>query len=163
MNEEMGKKPVNSESSSSDLPVAVKEQNNEEDELNRGSEMPFLDHLEELRRRILWSLGAVFIGIIVGFFQMKVELSGDELVIKYGVFYRKVIKTKEIQSCSLHKMLHPIRTYGGWGIRKGKDGTLALTQAFVNDGIKLEITGKTFIISSRMPESLRTAIESVKG
>ena len=31
------------------------------------SEMPFLDHLEELRWRILWSLLAVVVGIIVGF------------------------------------------------------------------------------------------------
>jgi len=28
--------------------------------------MPFLDHLEELRWRILWSLLAIFIGAIVG-------------------------------------------------------------------------------------------------
>ena len=31
------------------------------------SEMPFLDHLEELRWRILWSLLAIVLGIIVGF------------------------------------------------------------------------------------------------
>src|SRR5256885_6971845 len=31
------------------------------------SEMPFLDHLEELRWRIIWSLGAIIVGLIVGF------------------------------------------------------------------------------------------------
>jgi sec-independent protein translocase protein TatC len=30
-------------------------------------EMPFLDHLEELRRRLFWVAGAVVIGIVVGF------------------------------------------------------------------------------------------------
>ncbi|MEK7401048.1 MAG: twin-arginine translocase subunit TatC [Gemmatimonadota bacterium] len=30
-------------------------------------EMPFLDHLEELRWRIIWSLAAVIVGLIVGF------------------------------------------------------------------------------------------------
>jgi sec-independent protein translocase protein TatC len=30
-------------------------------------EMPFLDHLEELRWRIIWSLGAIIVGLIVGF------------------------------------------------------------------------------------------------
>jgi sec-independent protein translocase protein TatC len=32
-----------------------------------GAEMPFLDHLEELRWRILWALGALVIGTIIGF------------------------------------------------------------------------------------------------
>ena len=31
-------------------------------------EMPFLDHLEELRWRIIWSLVAVLVGFVVGFF-----------------------------------------------------------------------------------------------
>ena len=30
-------------------------------------EMPFLDHLEELRRRLLWSLGALVVGVIIAF------------------------------------------------------------------------------------------------
>lgn len=29
--------------------------------------MPFLDHLEELRWRIIWSLGALIVGLIIGF------------------------------------------------------------------------------------------------
>ncbi|MGQ0713269.1 MAG: twin-arginine translocase subunit TatC [Gemmatimonadaceae bacterium] len=32
-----------------------------------GAEMPFLDHLEELRWRILWSLAALLLGMIVAF------------------------------------------------------------------------------------------------
>jgi sec-independent protein translocase protein TatC len=32
------------------------------------TEMPFLDHLEELRWRLLWALGAAVIGTVVGFF-----------------------------------------------------------------------------------------------
>ncbi|HUF29897.1 MAG TPA: twin-arginine translocase subunit TatC [Gemmatimonadaceae bacterium] len=39
------------------------------------AEMPFLEHLEELRWRILWSLLALAIGVIIGFF----------LVIKFDV------------------------------------------------------------------------------
>jgi sec-independent protein translocase protein TatC len=31
-------------------------------------EMPFLDHLEELRWRIIWSLVAVLVGFVIGFF-----------------------------------------------------------------------------------------------
>ncbi len=33
----------------------------------RSAEMPFLDHLEELRWRIIWALGAVLLGVGMGF------------------------------------------------------------------------------------------------
>jgi len=115
----------------------------------------------------LWWLTALYIaltiGIIVSFFQMKVELFEDKLVIKCGLFYRKVIEVEGVQNCSPYKMLHPIRTYGGWGIRKGRDGTFALTQAFINEGVKLETPEKTFVISSRTPEVFCTAIKSVRS
>jgi sec-independent protein translocase protein TatC len=32
-----------------------------------GAEMPFLDHLEELRWRLIWSLGALIVGVVIGF------------------------------------------------------------------------------------------------
>jgi sec-independent protein translocase protein TatC len=32
-----------------------------------GQEMPFLDHLEELRKRLFWIAGAIIIGIVIGF------------------------------------------------------------------------------------------------
>ncbi|MBA2687028.1 MAG: twin-arginine translocase subunit TatC, partial [Gemmatimonadaceae bacterium] len=31
------------------------------------TEMPFLDHLEELRQRLFWVAGALIVGVIVGF------------------------------------------------------------------------------------------------
>ena len=32
-----------------------------------GTEMPFLDHLEELRRRLFWIAGAIVIGVVIAF------------------------------------------------------------------------------------------------
>jgi hypothetical protein len=101
--------------------------------------------------------------IIAAFFQMKVELFQDKLTIKFGLIYRKDIEVDKIQDCSPYKMAHPIKTYGGWGIRKGRDGTFAITQAFVNEAIKLETSEKTFVISSRTPESFCEAIKSVRS
>ena len=37
----------------------------------RRGEMPFLDHLEELRWRVLWSLLAVVVGTVMGFFLIR--------------------------------------------------------------------------------------------
>lgn len=115
----------------------------------------------------LWWLFVIYIaftiGIVVSFLQMRVELFPDKLVIKFGFLYRKVIEVEKIQNYSPYKVLHPVRTYGGWGIRKGRDNTFALTQAFINEAVKLETLEKTFVISSRQAESLCSAIESVKS
>ena len=43
--------------------------------MSNSAEMPFLDHLEELRWRIIWSLAALVIGVVVGFvFVLKFDL-----------------------------------------------------------------------------------------
>ena len=105
---------------------------------------------------------ALTVGIIASFFQMKVTLSEDKLAIKFGIIYRKTIETDQIQDCSPHKMEHPIKTFGGWGLRKGKDGTFAITQAFIKEAVKLETTEQTYIVSSRMPERLCEAIKALK-
>jgi hypothetical protein len=113
-----------------------------------------------------WWLFAIYLVtsiLIFGFYQMKVELFPKMLVIKFGFLYRKVIPLEKIQNCSPYKILHPVRTYGGWGIRKGRDGTFALTQAFINEAIKLETPEKTYVISSRAPENLCSAIKSLKS
>src|SRR3954468_1674831 len=36
--------------------------------MGSSGEMPFLDHLEELRWRIIWSLAALVVGVVIGFF-----------------------------------------------------------------------------------------------
>jgi len=35
--------------------------------MGSSAEMPFLDHLEELRWRIIWSLAALVVGVVIGF------------------------------------------------------------------------------------------------
>lgn len=102
------------------------------------------------------------VGIIASFFQMKVTLSEDKLAIKFGIIYRKAIETDQIEDCSPYQVKNPIKTYGGWGLRKGKDGTFAITQAFINDAVKLETPEQTYIISSRTPERLCEAIKALK-
>jgi len=115
----------------------------------------------------LWWLFTLYIAltlaILYGLYQMNVELFEDRLVVRFGFLYRKVIAVAKIKDCSPHKVLHPLRTYGGWGIRKGTDGTFALTQAFINQAVKLETPEQTFVISTRKPESLCEAIKVLKG
>jgi len=115
----------------------------------------------------LWWLFAIYIavtfGIIVAFFQMRLQLFKDRLVVRFGFIYRKAIEVSKIQDCAPFRMEHPVRTYGGWGIRKGGDGSVALTQAFIKEAIKLETIDETFIISSRKAEALCRAIKKARG
>jgi sec-independent protein translocase protein TatC len=54
----------------SNLPAPFIPEANEdgEDEVNRRSEMPFLDHLEELRVRLLWCMVTLFVATLIGFY-----------------------------------------------------------------------------------------------
>ena len=110
-------------------------------------------------------LTAVTIGIIVNFCRIKIELFQDKLMIKTGLFYRKVIEVGKIQNCSPYKMPLIRRWWNDsvWDIRKGRDRTFVITLPFVNEAIKLETPEKTFVISSRTPESFCTAIKSAKS
>jgi len=64
--------------------------------MGSSAEMPFLDHLEELRWRIIWSLAAVVVGVIVAFvivikFNLLVWMQGPVLPFLKG---RRLIYTR---------------------------------------------------------------------
>jgi len=105
---------------------------------------------------------ALTVAIIASFFQMKVALYEDRLTIRFGFVYRKTIEVSQIEDCTPYRIAHPMKNYGGWGIRKGRDGTFAVTQAFVNDAIKLETAEQTYVISSRTPKRFCEAIKGLK-
>jgi sec-independent protein translocase protein TatC len=52
---------------------------------NLRGEMPFLDHLEELRWRILWSIIALIVGVVVGFLLVQQFSLLDVLISPYEV------------------------------------------------------------------------------
>lgn len=105
---------------------------------------------------------ALTVAIIVCFFQMRVTLYQDRLTIRFGLIYHKTIEVGRIQDCAPYKIAHPIKNYGGWGIRKGRDGTFAITQAFINESVKLKTVDQVYVISSRTPERFCDAIKSLK-
>jgi hypothetical protein len=114
----------------------------------------------------LWWFSTTYIAltviIIALFFQMRVALYEDRLTIRYGLIYHKTIEAGRIEDCAPYKVAHPIKTYGGWGLRKGKDGSFAITQAFINESVKLKTVGQVYIISSRTPERFCDAIKGLK-
>jgi sec-independent protein translocase protein TatC len=67
----------------------------ERTERQSGGEMPFLDHLEELRWRIIWSLAALIVGVGIAFvLLMKIDVIGLlEGPIKPYLHGRKLVYT----------------------------------------------------------------------
>jgi len=114
-----------------------------------------------------WWLFALYIAftaaIIFTFYRMRLQLFKDKLKVSFGFIYGKTIDVDKIQDCTPFRMERPVRTYGGWGIRRGGDGTVAMTQAFIKEAVKLETVDETFLISSRKAEELCRAIKKAGG
>jgi hypothetical protein len=111
----------------------------------------------------------IFMPLLMG--RMIVAITGDELVVVWGYlgWIKKVFKLNDIVSTEV-VTYHPIRQFGGWGIRYGKfrgeltgchtasgDKGLLITFSCNQPGICRK-TNK-YIIGSKTPEDLKSAIE----
>ncbi|MEI7556761.1 DUF6141 family protein [Candidatus Chlorohelix sp.] len=111
---------------------------------------------------ILVALWLIF-GIAFPYFflsnRLIIEVRGD------GIYYRftslqfrfRQVQFDELAAAQL-RQYHPLREYGGWGIRLGK-GSIAYNVTG-NRGVLLElVNGKKILLGSQQPEKLLQAIE----
>jgi hypothetical protein len=110
-----------------------------------------------------WALCIGIIGFIIILFlamvKMTTELSADGLRVDFGWFpiYRVTIPLHRIQGFEA-TTYHPIRTYGGWGIRGSlqEGGVLSVRG---NRGAALLLdNGKTLMVGSQTPDTLVAAL-----
>ncbi|MGL4595221.1 MAG: hypothetical protein ACRCUY_10865 [Thermoguttaceae bacterium] len=98
------------------------------------------------------------IGLLFGFF---VDVCDEKLVVRMGFFRIKVLTVilADIQSIEI-VTFRPIRDFGGWGIRFGRDNVLAYFMSGTQ-GVKI-ITKKTFtkkyLIGSDTPNRLEEVL-----
>jgi hypothetical protein len=114
-------------------------------------------------RLLGWALCMGIIGFIVVLFlamvKMTTDLTADVLRVDVGWFpiYRVVIPLHRIQGFEA-TTYHPIRTYGGWGIR-GSLQAGGVLSARGHRGVALLLdNGKTLIVGSQSPEALVAAL-----
>jgi hypothetical protein len=104
-------------------------------------------------------LGAVIIAGLMNFFRLVVEVRNDGLYVRLIPFPWKRINLSNLIS---HQPVtyHPIRQYGGWGLRitfRGRAYTI-----WGNRGVRLEFAdGKHILIGSNYPERLDEAIRQL--
>jgi len=93
------------------------------------------------------------------FYAMKLitEVRNDGLSLRFHPLTHQVIPYEHIKTCEVRKY-HPIREYGGWGIRYGRKGKAYNVSG--NLGVQLELAqGKSLLIGSQRPEELALAIQ----
>jgi hypothetical protein len=94
------------------------------------------------------------------FYTMKLitEVRNEGLTLRFHPLTHQIIPYEHIKTCEVRKY-HPIREYGGWGIRYGRKGKAYNVSGTL--GVQLELVqGKSLLIGSQRPEELANAIQA---
>jgi hypothetical protein len=100
------------------------------------------------------------VGILYIFYilRLETEVRYDGLYVRFYPLTSKTINFTEIVYCEA-RTYHPIKEYGGWGIRYGWKRGKAYNVSG-NRGVQLEFqNGKKLLIGSQRPEELAQAIK----
>lgn len=108
----------------------------------------------------------LFFGIALPVFfflvKMEVTVTRERVLARFFPLARKEFSPADI-SKAYARTYHPIKEYGGWGIRWGPRSGRAYN-ASGNRGIQLELAdGNRFLIGSQKPEELAAAIGSMSS
>jgi hypothetical protein len=92
---------------------------------------------------------------------LETQITNEGIAIRFLLFEKnfRLIKWQEISKCYI-RQYHPIREYGGWGIRFGSHGTAY--NVFGNQGIQLELLdGRNILIGTNKPAEVQAILNSV--
>jgi len=100
-------------------------------------------------------LALLFVFVYLNFSKLDIDISTERIEVRYGLV-KKVIPMKEIVSYEPH--IAGFYLYGGIGIRRGVDGSLAFTTSFGNS-MKIHMrSGRPFVFSTNKPYEIVKAI-----
>ncbi len=120
-----------------------------------------------------WGGGPLTIGTVLGIVvpagvlallwsaKLDCQVREDDLYVRYSPFHwsHKRIQLKDVLNVE-SKTYSPIKDYGGWGIRCGRDGC-KVYNVRGNRGVMLKfVDGKSLLIGSQQPVRLLDAIRS---
>ena len=112
---------------------------------------------------IFWIIFGIGFPLLLPFTRLITEVRDDGIYIKLFPLhwsFRK-IALKDLKTYTICKY-RPIMEYGGWGIRRGRNG-MAYNMSG-NLGVQLELlNGKRFLIGSLEPEELFQSIKDRTG
>lgn len=88
--------------------------------------------------------------VLINFFYLRLRITERELTVSYGIF-RLRIPVNEIKSCE--PATFSWKTYLGWGIRLGLDGTFAWTSRG-RRGIRVRTKHRQYVISTENADKI---------
>ena len=101
--------------------------------------------------------------VVVAALRMVTLVTPGDLRISFGFLatYRRVIAHDAISAVEVVQY-HPVRDYGGWGLRFGRDGE-RVYNARGDRGVRMHLRdGSRLLIGSQHPEQLALAIEAAR-
>lgn len=110
---------------------------------------------------VLWVL-APLLSVLYGGLQLVV--TGEEIRVKLGIYGIQIrrVRLAEITAARVREF-NPLKDFGGWGIRRGWDGTTAYFFRGAA-GVQLNLkNGKKILIGSDNPERLAAVVQALMG
>ena len=102
---------------------------------------------------VVWGTCLLFVVL-----KLVVEVREDAIAIQFRPFLRRDVGFGDIVRCEA-RTYRPIREYGGWGIRFGRNGTAYNVSG--NRGVQLELAnGKRLLLGSQRADELAGAIQA---
>lgn len=105
---------------------------------------------------VIWLAFGFGLPIFIYYVELIVEVKENGILIRFFPLHSRFIRFEDLESYEVRKY-HPIREYGGWGIRWGSKGWAYNVSG--NKGVQLELSnGKRLLIGSHNPERLAEMI-----
>lgn len=98
----------------------------------------------------------VIILLLFLWFKLETVVTADEIQVGFPIFRRKRINLSDIKIAEVTRY-HPLRDFGGWGLRFGKKGIMYNARGDMAVRLVLE-DGAIIFIGSQRPEQLLQAI-----
>ena len=112
---------------------------------------------------IYWLIFGMGLPALFFFGQLVTEVRADGIYLRFSPFHRtfRSIAFTEVKRCEV-RTYRPIREYGGWGIRYGRQGQAYNVSG--DRGVQIELLhGKRLLIGSQRAEELWRAIQAKYG
>lgn len=118
---------------------------------------PDAEPLSDLSAWIVWVAVGLLLPLLLYAVRLRVEVTRESLSIRYFPLVNKTLAPGDIRK-AFARTYHPIREYGGWGVRWTPWGGRAYNMNG-NRGVQLELAGgKKLLIGTQRPEELEQAI-----